>query len=149
MRVLQLEKLAENTETVGLILEEQEVVESIEIVENYNKKLKQNECNNSEANKNAQSKLSGALGEINLAWSVVETAKENIELKFYYEEKSNCTSDVKFNATATKEKGRALTNEYRRVRNYLAAYKEDAQQHIIVLQSSLKDIRTEKGSHAE
>jgi hypothetical protein len=134
---------------VGLILEEKEITESVDIIENYNKKLKQNECDNSEANKLAQSKLSGALGEINLAWSVIETAKTNIELKFYYDEKDKCNSDVKFNATATKEKGRAITNEYRKVRNYLQAYKEDAQQHIIVLQSSLKDIRTEKGSHAE
>jgi len=152
MRILQYEKLAENTEEVGLILEEKDIADSIQIIEDYNRKLKDNECNNAEANKIAQSKLAGAFGEVDIAWAVVESAKENMELKFYYEEKGKYEdkgSDVKFNATATKEKGRALTNEYRKVRNYLQAYKEAAQQNIIVLQSLLKDIRAEKGSHAE
>ena len=78
------------------------------------------------------------------------TAKTNKELRLYYEEKEEIeSSGKKFNSTATKEKQRAVTNEWRRVRNYLEAYKEATEKDIITLQSTLKDTLKEHGHHTE
>ena len=148
MRILNLEKLAKEEDTVGLILDE--VVEDIKIVDDYARKLKDNLCNNPEANKIAQSKLTGAFNGIRTALSVVATAKRNKELTSYYEEKEQLESESKkFNASATKEKVMAQTNEWRRVRNYLEAYKEATEKDIITLQSMLKDTNREQGHHTE
>ena len=97
MRILDLEKLALEEKTVALILDE--VEEDIEIVESHSRKLKDNLCNNSEANKTAQSKLTGAFNNIRTALSVVATAKRNKELARYYEEKATAESGgIKFNS---------------------------------------------------
>ena len=148
MRILDLEKLASQEDTVGLILDE--VAEDIKIVDNHARKLKDNLCNNPEANKIAQSKLTGAFNNLRTALSVVAVAKTNKELRLYYEEKEQIESEgKKFNSTATKEKQRAVTNEWRRVKNYLEAYKEAAEKDIITLQSMLKDTNREQGHHTE
>ena len=148
MRILELEKLVLQEDTVGLLLDE--VAEDIKIVDNHARKLKDNLCNNPEANKIAQSKLTGAFNGIRTALSVVATAKRNKELRRYYEEKEQIESEgKKFNSTATKEKAMAETNEWRRIRNYLNAYKEAAEKDIITLQSMLKDTNKEQTHHTE
>jgi len=148
MRILEWEKLAVSKDTVGLLLDE--VKEDIEIVDNHARKLKDNLCNNAEANKIAQSKLTGAFNNLRTALSVVATAKRNKELARYYEEKEEIeTSGKKFNSSATKEKVMAETNEWRRIRNYLEAYKDAVEKDIITLQSMLKDTLKEGTHHTE
>ena len=148
MRILELEKLMKEEDTVGLLLDE--VAKDIEIVDAHAKKLKDNLCNNPEANKIAQSKLTGAFNGIRTALAVVATAKRNKELRLYYEEKEGIEGEgKKFNSSATKEKVMAQTNEWRRVRNYLEAYKDAVEKDIITLQSMLKDTNRELGHHTE
>lgn len=148
MRILELEKLVIQDDTIALILDE--VTEAIEIVDNHARKLKDNLCNNPEANKIAQSKLTGAFNDIRTALVVVSTAKRNKELRLYYEEKEQIESESKkFNSSASKEKASAQTSELRRVRNYLEAYKEATEKDIITLQSMLKDTNREQGHHTE
>lgn len=148
MRILELEKLVKEEATVGLLLDE--VAEDIKIVDTHARKLKDNLCNNPEANKIAQSKLTGAFNGIRTALSVVATAKRNKELTSYYEEKEQIESEgKKFNSSATKEKVMAQTNEWRRVRNYLEAYKDAVEKDIITLQSMLKDTNRENYTHTE
>ena len=148
MRILELEKLMKEEDTVGLLLDE--VAKDIEIVDGYAKKLKDNLCNNPEANKIAQSKLTGAFNGIRTALAVVATAKRNKELRLYYEEKEGIEGEgKKFNSSATKEKVMAQTNEWRRVRNYLEAYKDAVEKDIITLQSMLKDTLKEGTHHTE
>ena len=148
MRILDLEKLVLQKDTVGLLLDE--VAKDIEIIDDYARKLKDNLCNNPEANKIAQSKLTGAFNGIRTALAVVATAKRNKELRLYYEAKEQIESEgKKFNSSATKEKAMAETCEWRRVRNYLEAYKDSVEKDIITLQSMLKDTLKEGTHHTE
>lgn len=150
MRLLELEKLADDQTTVSRILDE--VKEDFDIVDNYAKKAKTNLVQNPEAIKSWLSKLGGAFSCLKTAWSVVETAKTNTELKYYYSKKFNYTKNnpgKKFTATAEKEEARAQVLEYRRVRNYIEGYVVVTDKNITILQSCLKNIQTEHNTPGE
>ena len=150
MKLLKLERLAEDQKTVSLILNE--VKEDFDIVDNYAIKAKANLSQNPEAIKSWLSKLGGAFSSLKIAWAVVETAKTNTELRHYYGKKFNYTKNnpgKKFTATAEKEEARAKVLEYRRVRNYIGAYVETTEKNITILQSLKKNTQIEHTTPGE
>jgi len=143
MRVKKIEKLAKSEETVEMILSE--VRDSIKIVDETAKKLKRDISDNPQTIRTLLSKVTGAHSDLKTAWGVVDTAKTNTQLDYYFKVKNthDTKKDGKFNSTATKEEARALVQNYRRIRNYLQAYVESASQDISTLQSLKKKTEQE------
>lgn len=150
MNILELENLAQNQDTVSRILDE--VKEDFDIIDNYAIKAKANLSQNPEAIKAWLARLGGSLCSLKTAWAVVESAKSNTELKYYFNKKFNYAKNnpgKKFSASAEKEEARAQVLEFRRVRNYLLAYVEITEKNITILQSLKKDIQVEHTTPGE
>ncbi len=139
MRIDNLRKLAESEETVGEVLEA--LKDDFVIVDDIADKMKKDISGNPETIRVSLSKLGGAHSNLLTAWGIVESAKTNTQLTYYYEAKTAMTNDSpgkKFNATATKEEARAQVLNLRRIRNYIDAYVKSASVNITVLQSLKK-----------
>jgi len=139
MRLDKIRKLAKSEDTVEGVLEE--LKEDFEIVDNIAEKMKRDISGNPETIRVSLSKLGGAHSNLLTAWGIIESSKTNVQLSYYYEEKTKLTNESpgkKFNVSATKEDARAQVLNLRRVRNYIDAYVKSASVNITVLQSLKK-----------
>jgi len=139
MRILELEKLFEKEETLNKVLEMLEA--DFEMVDYWSGVRKSNITNNSEEIDKALNELSGAYSNLRIALAIAETEKKNREtifkekIRFETEEAGNKYTDSKASTQASSQ-----VAPYRRIRNYVLAYTEACHQHIITLQSILKDL---------
>jgi len=139
MRILELEKLFKEEETLNKVLKE--LKEDFEKIDYWSGVRKNNLTENSAEINKALNELSGCYSNLRTALGIAETEKRNREvrkkesIRAETENAGNKYVDSKANTQAT-----AYVASYRRVRNIIEAYTEACDKHIITLQSILKDL---------
>ena len=144
MRIKEIEALFQKEETLDQVLEQ--CKPEFERVDYWLGVMKNGvTSDNPKEAKDAITELTGLYGWLNVVYAVAETEKINREVRFYNKLKIETENlgDKKFiSASADKEASAHVAN-YRRIRNYIDAYRNDCEKGISTLQSILKQIQKE------
>lgn len=139
MRILDLEKLFQQDNTLDKVLEE--CKEDIEKIDYWSGVRKSNLTDNPEEITKALNELSGCYSNLRTALSIAETEKRNREVRYYEKLKIDTEkSEKKFVSAVAEKQANVHVASYRRVRNIILAYTEACDKHIITLQSILRDL---------
>jgi hypothetical protein len=144
MRIQDIEKLFQNEETLEQVLVEcKDDFEKVDYVADL---MKRNITDNPQEAKKALNELTGVFMTLNTVSAVAETEKKNREVKYYNKLRIDTENlGKKFvSSVGDKEASGAVAN-YRRIRNYVVAYRNDCEKAISTLQSILKQIQKEMG----
>lgn len=140
MRILEIEKLFENEDTLDQVLTKLE--EDINQIDYWSGVRKQNITDNPEEITKALNELSGCYSNLRTVLAIAETELTNKEVRKYNsikmefeEEEKKFTSQVD---SATKKEASASVANYRRIYNLIEGYTDACDKHIITLQSILK-----------
>ena len=143
MRILEIEKLFQNEETLDQVLEE--IKEDIEKVDYWAQTLRSGVVDNPEEADRCLTEVTGAYSNLRTVLAIAESEKKNREVRFYNELKINTENESKkFVATSADKEASAHVAIYRRIRNIIQGYKEAAEKQISSMQTLIKDLIREK-----
>ena len=140
MRILELEQLFKEEETLDKVLEKMK--SDFQMVDYWSGVRKMNLTSNSEEINKALNELSGCYSNLRTALGIAETEKKNREVRH----KESIRADTenagnKYTDSKATTQASAYIVSYRRVRNIILAYTEACDKHIGTLQSILKDVK--------
>lgn len=141
MRILELEKLFQQEDTLDKVLEKCE--EDFKKIDYWSGVRKANLTDNPEEITKALNELSGCYSNLRTILGVADTELTNREVRQYNtikmriekEEEKKFTSQLD---SATKKEASAYVGSYRRIYNLIKGYVESCDKHINTLQSILK-----------
>ena len=143
MRILELEKLFQQDDTLEKVLEK--LKEDIEKVDYWAGVLRSGLVDNPEEANKALGELTGTYSNLRTVLAIAETEKKNREVKYYGQLRIDTENQGKKFVSASAEKeASAHVADYRRIRNLILGYKESAEKAIGALQSMLKDMTRDK-----
>lgn len=142
MRILEIEKLFENEETLDQVLEK--CKEDFDKIDYYAGIMKQNITNNPEEAKKALNELTGTYSNLRTVLAIAETEKKNREIRAYSKLRIDIENEGKqFKDGQGKQLASGKVASYRRVRNIILGYKEACEKSITSLQSLLRHMTEE------
>jgi len=142
MKILQIEQLFQQEETLVQVLEE--CKEEFDIIDNYSKSLKNNTIENGESLKKVLKELVGVYLALKPVLALAETEKKNREVRYYDSRRIEVEKEGgKFVSGATDKEASAYVAEYRRVRNLIQGYVDACNTAISTLQSVLGYLKEE------
>jgi hypothetical protein len=144
MQILEIEKLFQSEETLAGVFDY--CKECFDEVEYYAGIMKDGMVSdNPQEASEALGKLTGVYMTLNNIVAIAETEMRNREIRKYNEIRMNTESmNKKFVSASADQEASESVNAYRRVRNYVTAYRDDCEKGIITLQSILKQTTKEK-----
>jgi len=144
MRIRDIEKLCQDNETLDQVIDEcEKLCNRTDYWMNCMKDGLLSSDNPKEV-VNALQELTGIFGLLNTVVAVVGTEKKNREVRYYNKIRMDMeNAGKKFVSTVGEKQASEHVAEYRRVRNYIQAYRESCEKAISSLQSILKQIQVE------
>jgi hypothetical protein len=138
VRILEIEVLFQNAETLDKILEE--CKDDFEVIDNNsNNVLKSRVANNPEEAKGALVEITGAYCNLTTILSIAESEKTNREEREYNRLRIEIeNAGNKFVSAQADKQASAFVGPYRRIRNLIEGYVNAAEKQISTLQSVLK-----------
>lgn len=134
MRVLEIEKLFESTETLNQVLEKCQ--EDFEKIDYWGNLLRSGVVDNPAEIKKALTELAGAYSNLRVILGIAEYQKSNRQVTYKNQLRIDTeNAGKKYVDTKAETEASANVAEYRRVRNLIRAYKESADKSIGVLQN--------------
>ena len=148
MRVLEIEKLFENEDTLNEVLTK--CKEDFEKIDYYAGIMKNNITNNPEEVKKALNELTGEYITLKTVLAIANTEKKNREMRQYDQLRIDTeNAGTKFVAQTADRQASLYVASYRRVRNIIEAYTNAVEKAISSLQSILKYMATERMGEGE
>ena len=145
MRILEIEKNFESEETLDKVLDECKA--DFDKIDYWSQIRKENVTVNSTEIDRALNELSGCYSNLRTVLGIAETEKKNRHVRFKESLRIDLENEGgKYVDSKAEVQASANIAEYRRIRNIINAYVESCYQHIITLQSILKDISKEYNS---
>ena len=137
MRILEIELMFQNEETLNKVLEE--CKEDFELVDEWSRNLKANIAGNPEEALRGLTELSGAFSGLRTVLGIAVAEKRNREGREYNRIRIETeNAEKKFVSAVTEQQASTHVANYRRIRNIVEAYTESCKQMIVSLQSNLK-----------
>ncbi len=140
MRILEIEKLFENEDTLDQVLGQ--CKKDINQIDYWSGVRKSNLTDNPEEISKALNELSGCYSNLRTILGIADTEFTNREVRQYNSIKMQKSNEgVKFTSqvdSAIKKEASASVASYRRIYNIIKSYTEACDKHIITLQSILK-----------
>ena len=134
MRIFEIEKLFESTETLNQVLEKCQ--EDFEKIDYWGNLLRSGVVDNPAEIKRALTELAGAYSNLRVILGIAEYKKKNKQVRFKEQIRIDTENEgKKYIDTKAETQASAHVAEYRRVRNIIGAYKESADKSIGVLQN--------------
>ena len=147
MRILEIEKLFESTETLDQVLDKCKA--DFEKIDYWGNLLRSGVVDNPAEIKRALTELAGAYSNLRVILGIAEYQKSNRQVIYKNQIRIDIEAkgEKKYVDTKAETEASANVTEYRRVRNLIRAYKESADKAITVLQNINNNLDKEYKKH--